>query len=44
VAAEIVELILAARRQHPRWGRRTLLVVLKRQQPTRAWPVASTLG
>jgi len=44
VAAEIVELILAARRRHPRWGPRKLLVVLKRQQPTRAWPVASTLG
>jgi putative transposase len=44
VAAEIVELILAARRRHPRWGPRKLLVVLKRQQPKRDWPVASTLG
>ena len=44
VAAEIVELMLAARRRHPRWGPRKLLVVLKRQQPTRAWPVASTVG
>ena len=38
VAAEIVALILAARRRHPRWGPRKLLVVLKRQQPQRAWP------
>ena len=44
VPAEIVELILAARRRHPRWGPRKLLVLLRRQQPMRAWPVASTVG
>jgi transposase InsO family protein len=44
VAADAVERILAERRRHPRWGPRKLLVVLRRQEPTRAWPAASTVG
>src|SRR5688572_6007441 len=44
VPAEIVEAILALRRQHPRWGPRNLLVVLRRRAPERRWPVASTVG
>jgi hypothetical protein len=44
VAASVVERLLAARRRHPRSGPRTLLAVLRRQEPTRAWPVASTVG
>lgn len=44
VPAEIVEAILSLRRQHPRWGPRKLLVVLRRRAPERPWPVASTVG
>src|SRR5439155_22653671 len=39
-----VELIVATRRRHPRWGPRKLLAILRRQDPPRAWPVASTVG
>lgn len=44
VPAEVVGAIVAVRRRHPRWGPRKLLVVLRREQPRRAWPVASTVG
>ena len=44
VAMVLVERVLAARRRHPRWGPRKLLAVLRRQEPTREWPVASTVG
>lgn len=44
VATAVVERLLAARRRHPRWGPRKLLAVLRRQDPTREWPVASTVG
>lgn len=44
VSAEVVNAIVAARRRHARWGPRKLLVLLRRQQPERAWPVASTVG
>jgi len=39
-----VKAILAARRKHPRWGPRKLLVILRRQQPELPLPVASTVG
>src|SRR6185436_5040858 len=41
---DIVEAIVSIRRQHPRWGPRKLLVVLRRHAPERRWPVASTVG
>ena len=44
VPADIVEAIVSIRRQHPRWGPRKLLVVLRRHAPERRWPVASTVG
>jgi putative transposase len=44
VSAAVVETIVAMRRSHPRWGPRKLLAVLRRQEPSRAWPVASTVG
>ena len=44
VPAAIVDAVLAARRRHPRWGPRKLLAVLRRQEPSRAWPAASTVG
>ena len=37
-------LILEARRAHPRWGPRKLLVWLKAKHPQRQWCVASTIG
>ena len=44
VASTIVDLIVAARQRHPRWGPRKLLRLLQRHEPRRAWPVASTVG
>jgi len=44
VSKEVVDAILAVRSKHPRWGPRKLLVVLQRQRPGLALPVASTVG
>ena len=44
VTEPLVELIVQARRKHPRWGPRKLLVILARQYPTMEFPVASTVG
>jgi putative transposase len=44
VPASIIDAIVALRRRRPRWGPRKLLAVLRRQEPRRAWPVASTVG
>jgi transposase InsO family protein len=44
VPESIVNLIVEARRRHPRWGPRKLLVVLGRSYPTIEFPVASTVG
>jgi transposase InsO family protein len=44
VPERIVGLIVEARRRHPRWGPRKLLVILERQYPTIEFPVASTVG
>ncbi len=44
VSTATVALIVGARRRHPRWGPRKLLALLRRQQPTIRWPVASTIG
>jgi len=41
---KVVEAILSARKRHPTWGPRKLLVILKRQQPKIPLPVASTVG
>ena len=41
---EVVAAIVAARRKHPRWGPRKLLVILHRQHPRMPLPVASTVG
>ena len=42
--AEIVRLIVAARRKHPHWGARTLRDWLKRRHPQQVWPAPSTIG
>lgn len=44
VPAAVVERIVAVRRRHPRWGPRKPLAILRRQEPGRTWPVASTVG
>jgi len=44
VPSSIAELVVDARRQHPRWGPRKLLVILARRYPTMEFPVASTVG
>lgn len=43
-APEIEAAVLELRRQHPRWGPRTLRRVLEREAPRRVWPAASTIG
>jgi putative transposase len=42
--AEIEEQVLALRREHPRWGPRTLKELLERGNPEVDWPAASTIG
>jgi len=44
VADSVARLVVEARRRHPRWGPRKLLVVLKRAHPDVEFPVASTVG
>jgi transposase InsO family protein len=44
VPAAVIDAIVTLRRRHPRWGPRKLLVVLRRREPGRTWPVASTVG
>jgi transposase len=44
VPGAVVEAIVALRRRHPRWGPRKLLAILRRREPSRAWPVPSTVG
>lgn len=44
VPSAVVEQILAVRRRHPRWGPRKLLAVLRRHEPAKRWPAASTVG
>jgi len=44
ITAEVREVLLDARRKHPHWGPRTLLVWLKKREPGRVFPAASTVG
>jgi transposase InsO family protein len=43
-AVEIEQQVLQLRRQHPRWGPRTLRAKLQQLQPKLSWPAASTIG
>ena len=43
VPAELAQVIIALREQHPEWGARKLREVLRREQPTVPWPAASTI-
>ena len=44
IPSSTIDLITQARRTHPNWGPRKLLVVLARRYPTIELPVASTVG
>jgi transposase InsO family protein len=44
VPGSTIEMLVAIRRRHPRWGPRKLLAVLRRVEPARSWPAASTVG
>jgi transposase InsO family protein len=43
-SAELEEVLVAARRQHPGWGPRKLLAWCAKRQPEVCWPSASTVG
>ena len=40
---ELVELLVAHRRRHPRWGAKKLLAIAARRQPDADWPSRSTV-
>lgn len=40
----LVDIIVAARKEHPYWGPKKLKAWLEQTQPNRAWPAASTIG
>ena len=42
VSSDVVELLVTARKKHPLWGPRKLLVVVRRQHPRITLPSAST--
>lgn len=44
VSAEVVQLLVTARKKHPRWGPRKLLVVVRRHHPRVGLPSSSTVG
>lgn len=44
IAAEMAELLCAARVAHPSWGPIKLLAWLRPRHPDLAWPAASTAG
>jgi len=44
LSVEVVEQIVALRRRYPFYGPRKLLVELRRRDPAREWPAASTIG
>ena len=44
VDVAVEDLVVAARKAHPRWGPRKLKALLEREHPGRALPAASTMG
>jgi len=44
VSEEVIAEFVSARRQHPRWGPRKLLIIVSRRRPDLDLPVASTVG
>ena len=43
-AVDLVERIVAEKEAHPLWGPKKIVARLRRRQPDRAWPAASTAG
>lgn len=41
---DVVEVIVAVRKEHPTWGPRKLKAWLERAHPRRRWPACSTIG
>jgi transposase InsO family protein len=41
---EVLDVLLAIRRRHPRWGPKKLLAVAARRHPAAAWPARSTVA
>jgi len=44
MATQVEQAVLQLRREHPRWGPRTLRARLQALQPAMVWPAASTIG
>jgi putative transposase len=44
LSPEVIELLLAARRKHPRWGAETILDYLERRHELERWPGRSTVA
>jgi putative transposase len=44
VADDLVDIIVATRKEHPYWGPKKLLAWLKEHRPEHVWPAASTIG
>jgi transposase InsO family protein len=44
VSKELAAVFIGARKKHPRWGPRKLLVIVRRQHPGLVLPAASTVG
>src|SRR5579864_8151748 len=44
VADDLVDIIVATRKEHPYWGPKKLLAWLKEHRPEHGWPAASTIG
>src|SRR5262245_24314477 len=40
----LLDVLIALRRRHPRWGPKKLLTVAARRDPTAAWPCAATVA
>src|SRR5438876_2584236 len=40
---DLVEVLVAQRRRHPRWGAKKLLAIAVRRQPAAEWPSRSTV-
>jgi transposase InsO family protein len=41
---QLIAEILGLRKQHPKWGPKKLLAILREREPDGAWPAASTVG
>jgi putative transposase len=41
---ELIEVLLAVRRRHPRWGPKKLLAVVRRREPAVSWPARATVA